>query len=658
LWVEKFQIKDKTIIEVHCYIPRGSSLLYSKETKTSDTMEHHHHSCTHCACNNPVLALLKDELFSPENFAALPTTKISVEDEEPGTLMITGGIIRPMINGSVETVPAIGFADGYVVATGTNAQVYEYMQQNHPGFASRELQAGETLLPGLIEPHVHLVPTAMLMGWLDLGGFDGQDLRKHYDMTWITGIIREKAAGVKPGQWLLGAGLDPALMPLLNNNTELVTIDIDLLDKITEEVPLMIISASMHTLYLNTCALKLVYDNTANGVQSAYKYFIEYKIATRGQLQQSAGMDPAMQTIPAVQKAAMFLKSFHYLHEIFRTANERGVTFMYDAGMSSKMKDLLYAYAAVYPRAVRIGAAQIVATAEDANNLPVYKPTPDYKDVYIGHVKVVSDGSNQGLTGYQSEAYLCKPEKNFGIYNFATKKDPEPVQPPQDFLNLMNTIIKDKGWPVMIHANGNLAVQFAIEAYQESIIRPLQGARHRIEHCSLTTQEELITMKELEISPSFLIGHVGYWGYAFEKAIFGDKSSMLDLCNSSLKAGMKITLHSDHQVSPLGPLRMMEQSITRTMEADPQLGVLNAPECITAEQALTAITYDAAWQCYAENWTGSLKTGHFADFVVLQQDPLSVTNPYMNMRNIKVLETWVGGLQVYAGRVTEEVSMA
>jgi predicted amidohydrolase YtcJ len=164
-------------------------------------------------------------------------------------------------------------------------------------------------------------------------------------------------------------------------------------------------------------------------------------------------------------------------------------------------------------------------------------------------------------------------------------------------------------------------------------------------------------MKQLEVSPSFLIGHVGYWGYAFQEAIFGDKSIMLDLCNAALKAGMKITLHSDNQVSPLGPLRMMEQSVTRIMEADPELGTLNAPECITAEQALTAITYDAAWQCYAEQWTGSLKAGNFADFVVLQQDPLSIKDPYMNIRNIDVLETWVGGLQVYSSKVSKKVSM-
>lgn len=616
----------------------------------------HHHTCTHCACNNPILTILHEELFSQENFASLPTAKNRVKEEQPQALMIRGGTIRPMINGSVEKVPAIGIANGNVVVSGTEEHVKEYMQHHHPGFNARVLEPGHTLLPGLIEPHVHLVPTALLMGWLDVGGFEEQDLRPQYDMSTVTDIIRQEIPYVKPGNWILGASLDPALMPLQDDNKELITIDIDRLDEITEEVPLMIISASMHTLYLNTPALKAVYYNDKNKeLRKIYRHFKDYRDHTQGQLQEAGGMKPALRTIPRQQLDAMFQESFSHLKEIFQMANKRGVTFLYDAGMNIKQKELLEAYLFVHRRAARIGAAQIVYTIDDAKALPDYTPPAEYKDIYFGHVKVISDGSNQGLTGYQSEAYLCKPEDNYGIFNFGLEK--QPLDAPQDFKDLIETVISKKGWPLMLHANGDLAIQFAIQVYQEYIRQPGESVRHRIEHCSLITPGELKTMKELKVSPSFLIGHVGYWGYAFREAIFGDRTLILDPCKTALEEGLKITLHSDHKVSPLGPLRMMEQSVTRIMEADPELEVLNAPECITAEQALTAITYDAAWQCYAEHWTGSLKTGNFADFVILKQDPLTIKDPYMNMRNIEVLETWVGGLPVYTKQEVRRMSM-
>lgn len=620
-------------------------------------MDHHHHDhgCAHCACHNPILNLLKDELFTPENFESLPKQRTVTRDEQAEAFMVTGGTIRPMINGAVDTVAAIGFAGGKVVVTGTEAEVSQFMQSNYPGYSSRELLAENTLLPGLIEPHVHLVPTAMLMGWTDLGGFYEQVLAPNYDINSVAAIIKKTVKHLPGNFWFLGANLDPALMPLENNSKELLTIDADLLDSICIDKPVLIISASMHTFYANTMALELIYYNPANyKLIAQYPTFDIYKKKTKGQLQEAAGMDPALKALNPLQKAQFFVEAFLNLKKIFETANSRGVTFMYDAGMDSGQKSILKAYLAVNDSTVRIGAAEVCNTVDDANKLPDYTPTDNYEDIFVSHIKVISDGSNQGLTGYQSEPYLCNPADNYGIYNFADKKTPDPKTPPTEVVQLMQTII-GKSWPVMIHANGDLAVQFAIQAFRESIVNPDQGVRHRIEHCSLTTAQNLDDMKDMMILPSFLIGHVGYWGYAFKKAIFGKKSEMLDLCSSALKLGMKITLHSDNSVSPLGPLRMMEQSITRRMEGDPEWGVLNLKERITHEQGLTAITYDAAWQCYAEQWVGSLQVGNFADFVVLETDPLTMKEPYMKMRDIKVLETWVGGVAVYENSVSEAV---
>lgn len=606
----------------------------------------HHHGCTHCACRNPLLEALKDDFFSPENFAALPSAKSKNEKIKASAIMFSGGTIRPMTGGAVDPVAAIGFADGKVVFTGTESEVKSVMEAQYPGFEKRVLETGQTLLPGLIEPHVHIVPTALMMSWLDLSPFDGQAFRAGYGIQWVTEQI---TGNIKQGEWLLGNGLDPSLMPFVDND-ELVTIDVTLLDGITTEVPVLILSASMHTLYLNTPALEAVYNkNIANkDFLKKYPKVNDYIDETKGQLQDAA-MYPALKTIPSNQIKSMFLACFENLTQIFKTAGERGVTFLYDAGMTKGLKALLEAYLLLNIRVVRIGAAHVVENYKDAKHLNPYKRHTVYEDVYIGNVKVVSDGSNQGLTGYQSTAYACAPADNYGLFNFG--KENRPSEPPHDYEKLIKIVIADRGWPLMVHANGDEAVKFIIEVYEKHIPKGQNSneIRHRIEHCSLATKEEFDKMKKMGVSPSFLIGHVGYWGYAFNQVIFKEKSEMLDRCKTALDAGMRITLHSDNMVSPLGPLRMMEQSITRIMEADTALNVLNSPECLTNEQALRAITYDAAWQCHADEWTGSLVPGHFADFVVLGQDPLLLTDPFMKMRDIPVLETWVEGRIVYQG---------
>ena len=83
---------------------------------------------------------------------------------------------------------------------------------------------------------------------------------------------------------------------------------------------------------------------------------------------------------------------------------------------------------------------------------------------------------------------------------------------------------------------------------------------------------------------------------------------------------------------------MTEHSITRIMERDPDCKVLNPNEKITPEQALRAVTYDAAWQCHADQWVGSLEEGKLADYVILEEEPITRRNP-VGMRNIPALET-------------------
>lgn len=617
-----------------------------------EKLHKHTHGCTHCSCNNPVLEILKDELFSAENLTKINPGSGKAIHEKPQNLMFRGGIIRPMIGGSTETVESIGVADGNVVITGNEGDVKDYMDKNYPGYQKRDLSETQTLLPGLIEPHVHMIPTAMMQGWLDVSPFEGQDLLAEYDLTSVGSIINKHAPKI-PGFVILGRGLDPSLMPFeeKNGKKELITIDNTVLDSINNKKPMMLLSASMHTLYLNTQALQHVFDNSSE-IKEQYGTVDKYISETRGQLQEGLQMTPALKVVK-LQIIAMSIEINSYLTQLFKLANSRGVTFMYDAGLNKGSETLLTKYFETHTEWVRTGGAYLCSSQEDVDQLKPYKEPDHYKPVYCGHIKVVSDGSNQGLTGYQSVPYLCDPANNTGVFNFPQAGIPAKTIPPS-YNTLINTVVAGKGWPLMVHANGDQAVTFAINAYQRTLAQ-YRGPelRNRIEHCSLLTADHITNMLQMGVSPSFLIGHVGYWGYAFKEVIFGEKAQMLDLCGSTLAAGMRITLHSDNEVSPLGPLRMMEQSITRIMEKNPKdIEVLNSAERITPEQALIAVTYDAAWQCYADQWVGSLDTGHFADFVILEQDPLSLNTPslqYMKMRNIPVLETWVGGICVYAG---------
>jgi len=273
-----------------------------------------------------------------------------------------------------------------------------------------------------------------------------------------------------------------------------------------------------------------------------------------------------------------------------------------------------------------------------------------YKDIFIGHIKIVSDGSNQGLTGFQMQSYECEPANNYGNFNFGDEFDKHPVQLPDRFLELFNIIIV-KGYDMMVHANGTKAIEFTIQAFEQSLRtckKENESRRHRIEHCSLVDKKQLERMSVMGVSPSFLIGHTGIWGYTFSQAIFEKTANYrLDLCQTAISTGCKITAHSDSCVTPIAGLRNVEQLVTRIMEQDPKRQVLNSKECLTIEQALMAQTCHAAWQCHADQWLGDLSIGKYADFCILEEDPVTMKD-HTKLRDVKVLKTYCHGLEIYS----------
>ena len=256
------------------------------------------------------------------------------------------------------------------------------------------------------------------------------------------------------------------------------------------------------------------------------------------------------------------------------------------------------------------------------------------ENVRIAGWKIVHDGSNQGLTGRQRGPYYKRDE--LGVYY---------VQP--DELKQMVEQRAKQGWPLAIHGNGDAAIDSildAIESGQKSGI-DMKSLRCRIEHSSILHDEQITRMKNLGVSPSFLINHVYYWGQTMRDNVFGpDKVQLLDRCASVEQAGLKWTMHSDAPVSQMDTLHKIRVAVARDLWKEPG-NVLAPKERVSAEAAIRAVTINAAWQCHSEHEIGSLEKGKLADFVILDTDPRKV-NP-VEISNVKVSETWMNGQQVY-----------
>ena len=147
-------------------------------------------------------------------------------------------------------------------------------------------------------------------------------------------------------------------------------------------------------------------------------------------------------------------------------------------------------------------------------------------------------------------------------------------------------------------------------------------------------------MKKIGVQPSFLMNHLRLYGAAFRDDIFGpERANNPDPAGWCVKTGVPFSLHTDSPCSPLGSLALVESAVTRRCIVDNS--ILGKDQAVTVDQALKAVTIDAAKQCGMGDRIGSLEKGKEADFVILEDNPYKVDPDTIS--KIKISETWVGG---------------
>ena len=197
----------------------------------------------------------------------------------------------------------------------------------------------------------------------------------------------------------------------------------------------------------------------------------------------------------------------------------------------------------------------------------------------------------------------------------------------------------DQGWQISTHSNGDKAIDQTLASYTKLLAgnaKP-QDRRLRIEHFTVNNESQVKQAVKLGVVPSFTIGHVNYWGAAFNDHIIGSERA------KRIDPGGKFTLHSDTPVSNVGPLNYVSEEVTRLWQLPPQK-VLGPDQAVSVDDAIRAVTIDAAYQIFADNIVGSLEVGKQADLVILEKNPRQ-TAP-ADIRNIKVKGTWIDGKPV------------
>jgi predicted amidohydrolase YtcJ len=508
-------------------------------------------------------------------------------------------------------------SQGRFVMVGSEDQVRSHAPA---GVETVDLE-GKTVVPGFIETHNHLSYYALTLVMADCSPKSNGRIRDIQDK------VRDMAKAAGPGNWVVGWGYDDTL---IQENRHLHRQD---LDEAAPENPVFVLHASGHLSYANSVALKIGNVTKDTPQPEGGTIHKDDNGEPSGLL-----MEPAAQLHVAAHLPTPGAAEFKALFpEAIAHYNREGVTSTHDAaiGMNGQGRGTIQAYRELKD--------------EDRLNIRVYMTTMYHlydqlielglgtgfgsDRLKFGSVKLFQDGSIQGLTAALSEDYHQKPGFRGELIM------------PQSELDALVEKYQKEGLQIAIHANGDAAIESVITAMENAQAKhPLDDLRHMIIHCQTATDDQIKRMKNLSIIPSYFPGHVYYWGDRHKSLFLGpQRAARIDPLGSSIKEGLRFTLHADTPVTPVSPLFSIHCAVNRlTRDGE----VLGPQERISPYDALKTFTTDAAYCSFEEDLKGSIWRGKLADFVVLSENPLKVAPE--TIKNIYVLQTVLGGSPVYA----------
>jgi predicted amidohydrolase YtcJ len=540
-----------------------------------------------------------------------------------------GGDIITMQGDQPEYVEAVMERDGKIIYAGDKASAVN-------NFAGETIEVdlkGKTMLPGFIDPHGHFMSAVLMVTQVNVAS------PPMGTVTDIAALIQKlqdfkTEQGIKDGEWIVGWGYDQDLLAEKRHITKLD------LDKAFPNNKVLVIHISMHGGVLNSKALQWAgIDKNTKTPEGGIIARLPGGNEPAGLLMEMAYM-PVFDKLPQpsedemmelMESAQMLYASNGYTHAVEGFTHIKDMnTLKRAAGENRFFIDIV--------------------SLPGFNEMDRWLNNPDYKFGEYHHRlkfqggKFTLDGSPQGLTAYMSSPYLV-PGPN------GEKEWVGNTSIPRDVLAEMAKTMVKNNIQINFHANGDAAIDDAIYAIEQAGITAEQDKRPIIIHSQFQRPDQLPKYVELGITPSYFTNHVFYWGDVHIRNVGEKKAAFISPVKAANDLGIITSNHTDFNVTLLDPFFVMWTAMQRETRSGKILG---PDQRIDAYAALQNITTGPAYQFFEEDRKGMVKKGMLADFVILDKNPLKVSDVNA-IREITILETIKEGNSIYKKKTVEQL---
>ena len=532
--------------------------------------------------------------------------------DDRADLIVHGATIRTM-NDATPTAEAFAVRAGRFVYVGSREGA-EALR----GAGTQTLSlAGRTVLPGLIDAHLHATSVGLALHEADLtraGTYEE--------------VVRRTVAFARtsPDQWIVGDGWDQNLWPGKQFPTHAA------LSAALPDRPVVLFRVDGHALLANAAALRLAGIDAATADPPGGRILRDGAGAPTGVL-----VDNAVALVRRVIPAPTPAQLDRALRSAIAECHRYGVTSICEA--RTTRADLAALEALANDGALDL---RVYAMLDDDENLLRASFAAGPRDaaydgrLWVRAVKLFIDGA-LGSRGAALLAPYSDDPSNVGLL----------LTTPG---HVRDTSVRAlaAGFQVCTHAIGDRGNRIVLDAYEAAFaVRPVRDHRFRIEHAQVLSASDIPRFAQLGVIPSMQTTHqISDMAWA-QSRLGAERVGGAYAWRSLLDTGAIVPNGTDAPIEPVNTLRTYHAAIARADEANSPPGGWHPEQRMTRDEALRSMTIWPAQASFREHVIGSIETGKYADFVVMDRDWLTIAAD--EVMRTRIVATYLSGRRVFDG---------
>lgn len=507
---------------------------------------------------------------------------------------------------------ALVIQDGKVLEFGENDEI----RDKYSRFKQID-GSGNTLLPGLIDAHAHVMGLGFQELDVNVSGLES------LDETLQT--IEDYAEENPDMEWIVGRGWNQVLW----EENEFPTAED--LDRVVDDRPVYLTRIDGHAAWANTKAMEIAGISRDTPDSQGGRIIRDARGDATGIF-----IDASMSNISIVIPERTEEENIRALELALEQMSRNGITSVHDARTDAETWEM-YKNFADQDRLITRIYAMVPGTGSQFDEMTKDGPIDSYADdmLSLRSVKISADGA-LGSRGAAMLEHYHDDEGNSGLLFYD-----------QEELNNMLLKGASNGFQMNIHAIGDAANRQVLDGFEfvANELGDQSAMRHRIEHAQVVSVEDIPRFAELNIIASMQPTHATSDMNMAEDRVGPGRMEGAYAWQTFLNQGTVIAGGSDFPVENVNPFYGLYSAVTRQDHEGMPPGGWYSEQKLSRLEALRAFTIDAAYSAHQEDVLGTLEEGKWADFILIDSDYFNM--PASEIWKINVLQAWIAGEKVF-----------